>query len=108
MPQPWLVLNTVLALVLLVSVVHLQRAQRRYRREVQARLATMAVLLEQARRGDLAADTGLTPAEEQTLRALRRRLARREARLLRERQRADGRPAPRPIIPYPPEDSTTP
>jgi low affinity Fe/Cu permease len=108
MLQPWLVLNTVLALVLLVGVVRLQRAQRRYRREVQARLATMAVLLEQARRGDLAADNGLTPAEEQTLTALRRRLARREARLLRERQRADGRPAPRPITPYPPEDSTTP
>lgn len=69
-----IVLTMILTLILLVAVVRLGREQRRHRREIQVRLATMAVLLEQARRVDLAGDHGLTPAEERTLAALRERL----------------------------------
>ncbi len=92
MPDTWLLLNTALTISLLVGVVRLQRTQRRQQREVQARPASMALLLEQAWRGDSVGGNGLTPAEERAL-ATRRRLARREARLLPERHRSASRPA---------------
>ncbi len=96
MPTPWLLLNTILSLAALVGLVRLRRAQARHQREVQVKLATLATRLEQARRADAALVTGLTPAEELALTALRRRLARKEARLLRERYRAAARRMPPP------------
>lgn len=95
MLNPWLFLNTILSLAALVGLVRLRRAQRRYQREVQGKLVILATRLEQARRADAALVTGLTPAEELALTALRKRLARKEARLLRERHRTMQDP-PRP------------
>ncbi len=101
MLNPWLALNLAVSLAALVGLVRLRRAQRRHQREVQLKLATLARLLEQARRADAALAAGLTPAEELALTALRRRLARKEARLLRERYRAAPRrmPPPHPDAP---------
>lgn len=94
MLSPWLLLNTILSLAALVGLVRLRRAQRRYQREVQGKLVILATRLEQAHRADAALVTGLTPAEEVALTALRRRLARKEARLLRERHHLAARRMP--------------
>ncbi len=101
MLNPWLALNLAVSLAALVGLARLRRAQRRHQREVQSKLATLATRLEQARRADTTLATGLTPAEELALTALRKRLARKEARLLRERHRSmQDRPSrPRPATP---------
>jgi hypothetical protein len=101
MLSPWLALNLTLSLIALVGLVRLRRAQARHQREVRAALAILATLLDQARRADATRATGLTPAEELALTALRKRLARKEARLLRERYRSmqDRASRPRPATP---------
>jgi predicted membrane-bound mannosyltransferase len=88
MHPPWLSLNAILTLALL-AVVRLGRAQRRYRGEVQVRLATMAALPEQSRRGDFHPDNGLTPAEGAALAAPRRRAIERPASHRIGRDRAE-------------------